>query len=73
MLTKQSIFLYSLNSRCPNSWGRSANFLDAGGQATTETMVKAFEIVLEDERVRVALVNIYGGVYSPLPTVQDRR
>lgn len=50
----------------------SANFLDAGGQATTETMVKAFEIVLEDERVRVVLVNIYGGVYSLLPTVQDR-
>ncbi|EYE99019.1 succinyl-CoA synthetase-like protein [Aspergillus ruber CBS 135680] len=33
-----------------------------GGQATTETMVKAFEIVLEDERVRVVLVNIYGGI-----------
>ncbi|OJJ87674.1 uncharacterized protein ASPGLDRAFT_42713 [Aspergillus glaucus CBS 516.65] len=25
-------------------------------------MVKAFEIVLEDERVRVVLVNIYGGI-----------
>lgn len=73
MLTKQSIFPYSLNSRCPNSWGEECEFLDAGGQTTTETMVKAFEIVLEDERVRVVLVNIYGGVYSPFPTVQDRR
>lgn len=41
--------------------GKSANFLDAGGQATTETMVKAFEIILKDERVKVILVNIYGG------------
>ncbi|KAF6787615.1 hypothetical protein CSOJ01_15195 [Colletotrichum sojae] len=42
--------------------GSSANFLDGGGQATRETMVKAFEIVLRDERVRVMLVNIYGGI-----------
>ncbi|KAJ5322387.1 succinate-CoA ligase [Penicillium brevicompactum] len=42
--------------------GKSANFLDAGGQATTETMVKAFEIILKDERVEVILVNIYGGI-----------
>jgi succinyl-CoA synthetase beta subunit len=46
--------------------GRSANFLDAGGQATTETMVKAFEIVLNDERVKVILVNIYGGMSSQI-------
>ncbi|KAF6824311.1 hypothetical protein CPLU01_10910 [Colletotrichum plurivorum] len=42
--------------------GSSANFLDGGGQATRETMVKAFEIVLRDERVRAVLVNIYGGI-----------
>lgn len=41
--------------------GKSANFLDAGGQATTETMVKAFEIILKDDRVKDILVNIYGG------------
>lgn len=41
--------------------GKSANFLDAGGQATTETMVKAFEIILKDDRVKVILVNTYGG------------
>ncbi|TKW51938.1 Succinyl-CoA ligase [GDP-forming] subunit beta, mitochondrial [Colletotrichum tanaceti] len=42
--------------------GAGANFLDAGGQATEETMVKAFEIVLRDERVKAILVNIYGGI-----------
>ncbi|WQF88425.1 Putative succinate--CoA synthetase, beta subunit, ATP-citrate lyase/succinyl-CoA ligase [Colletotrichum destructivum] len=42
--------------------GANANFLDAGGQATTETMVKAFEIILRDERVKAILVNIYGGI-----------
>lgn len=42
--------------------GASANFLDAGGQATKETMVNAFRIILKDERVKVILVNIYGGI-----------
>ncbi|KAK2033269.1 hypothetical protein LX32DRAFT_725271 [Colletotrichum zoysiae] len=42
--------------------GSSANFLDAGGQATKDTMVKAFEIILRDERVKAILVNIYGGI-----------
>ncbi|PWY93043.1 hypothetical protein BO94DRAFT_583284 [Aspergillus sclerotioniger CBS 115572] len=42
--------------------GKSANFLDAGGQATTETMVKAFQIVLADHWVKVIFVNIYGGI-----------
>ncbi|KAK1675107.1 hypothetical protein BDP55DRAFT_664621 [Colletotrichum godetiae] len=42
--------------------GASANFLDAGGQATKETMVKAFEIILRDQRVKTILVNIYGGI-----------
>lgn len=47
--------------------GASANFLDGGGQATRETMVKAFEIVLRDERVRAVLVNIYGGESGHFP------
>ncbi|KDN62895.1 putative CoA-ligase [Colletotrichum sublineola] len=42
--------------------GASANFLDAGGQATKDTMVKAFEIILSDERVKSIFVNIYGGI-----------
>ena len=41
--------------------GRCANFLDGGGQATKETMVKAFELILSDARVNTILVNIYGG------------
>ncbi|EGU84898.1 hypothetical protein FOXB_04591 [Fusarium oxysporum f. sp. conglutinans Fo5176] len=42
--------------------GASANFLDAGGQATKNTIQKAFEIILRDTRVKVILVNIYGGI-----------
>ncbi|EXL67964.1 hypothetical protein FOPG_15944 [Fusarium oxysporum f. sp. conglutinans race 2 54008] len=42
--------------------GSSANFLDAGGQATKQTMQKAIEIILRDQRVKVILVNIYGGI-----------
>lgn len=41
--------------------GASANFLDAGGQATKETMIKAFDIVLRDTRVKAIMVNVYGG------------
>ena len=41
--------------------GSSANFLDAGGQATKETMLEAFRIVLSNENVKVVLVNVYGG------------
>lgn len=42
--------------------GKSANFLDAGGKATTDTMLRAFDIILRDERVTAILVNIYGGL-----------
>ena len=41
--------------------GKCANFLDGGGQATKETMIKAFEMILSDVRVNTILVNIYGG------------
>ena len=44
--------------------GKCANFLDGGGQATKETMVKAFELILSDMRVNTILVNIYGGKFS---------
>ncbi|CAI6101341.1 unnamed protein product [Clonostachys chloroleuca] len=54
MATNDAIGLYG---------GRSANFLDAGGQATKETMLKAFGIIMRDERVRTIFVNIYGGKY----------
>ncbi|KAL7783621.1 hypothetical protein V8C37DRAFT_413667 [Trichoderma ceciliae] len=42
--------------------GTSANFLDAGGQATKETMIQALGIVMGDERVKAILINIYGGI-----------
>ncbi|KAF5972382.1 succinyl ligase subunit beta [Fusarium coicis] len=42
--------------------GSSANFLDAGGQATKETMLQAFKIIMSDKRVKAILVNIYGGI-----------
>lgn len=41
--------------------GKCANFLDAGGQATSSTMVKAFELLLSEKSVKTILVNIYGG------------
>lgn len=52
MATNDAIGLYG---------GTSANFLDAGGQATKETMLQAFAIIMQDERVKTILVNIYGG------------
>ncbi|KAH7131076.1 hypothetical protein EDB81DRAFT_807885 [Dactylonectria macrodidyma] len=50
------------NDAISDHGGASANFLDAGGQATKETMQKAFEIILRDERVKTILVNVYGGI-----------
>lgn len=50
------------NDAVSNAGGKSANFLDAGGQATKETMMEAFGIILRDERVKAILVNIYGGI-----------
>jgi succinyl-CoA synthetase beta subunit len=54
MATNDAVELYG---------GKSANFLDAGGQATKETMLGAFKIIMGDPRVKVILVNIYGGEY----------
>lgn len=42
--------------------GGAANFLDTGGQATTELLVSAFELILSNPKVRAILVNIYGGL-----------
>lgn len=42
--------------------GEPANFLDVGGGATTETVAKAFKIILDDNNVQVVLVNIFGGI-----------
>lgn len=42
--------------------GLAANFLDTGGKATSETVRRSFEIILQDDRVRVVFVNIFGGL-----------
>ena len=39
-----------------------ANFLDVGGGADTETVTKAFKIILSDAAVKGILVNIFGGI-----------
>jgi succinyl-CoA synthetase beta subunit len=49
------------NDAIAHHGGASANFLDTGGQATVDTMTKAFSIILGDQRVKAILVNIYGG------------
>jgi succinyl-CoA synthetase alpha subunit len=42
--------------------GQAANFLDTGGKATSETVKKSFQVILQDPRVKVIFVNIFGGL-----------
>ena len=42
--------------------GSAANFLDIGGGANADVMADALEVINTDERVRVILVNIFGGI-----------
>ena len=42
--------------------GEPANFLDVGGGATPEKIVKAFKLILMDKKVKVILVNIFAGI-----------
>ncbi len=42
--------------------GKPANFLDLGGGATTKKIKTALEIVLSNPQVKVAFVNILGGI-----------
>jgi succinyl-CoA synthetase beta subunit len=42
--------------------GEPANFLDIGGGASPERVVRAFRTVLADRNVRVILVNIFAGI-----------
>ncbi|MCI4445538.1 MAG: ADP-forming succinate--CoA ligase subunit beta [Candidatus Aminicenantes bacterium] len=42
--------------------GQPANFLDIGGGVTEEAVSKAFEILIKDDQVHSALVNIFGGI-----------
>ena len=42
--------------------GRPANFLDAGGGSKAEEVVTALEVLLSDKKVKVLLINIFGGI-----------
>ena len=42
--------------------GKPANFLDVGGGATPEKIVKAFRLITMDKKVKVILVNIFAGI-----------
>ncbi len=42
--------------------GEPANFLDVGGSVTPEGAIEAFKIILADDKVKAALVNIFGGI-----------
>jgi succinyl-CoA synthetase beta subunit len=42
--------------------GRPANFLDAGGGASAESMAEGIAFVLADPDVKVMLINIFGGI-----------
>jgi len=42
--------------------GRPANFLDVGGGANVDQVKTAFELLLEDRKVKAVLVNIFGGI-----------
>jgi succinyl-CoA synthetase beta subunit len=42
--------------------GEPANFLDVGGDASLEQVTQAFKIILSDPRVKVVLINIFGGI-----------
>lgn len=44
--------------------GDPANFLDVGGNVTTETAIEAFRIILSDAKVKGVLVNIFGGIVN---------
>lgn len=46
----------------PPHEGKCTNFLDTGGKATSETVKESFRLILEDQRVKVIFVNIFGGL-----------
>ena len=42
--------------------GEPANFLDVGGGTTAARVAEAFKLILSDAKVKVVLVNIFGGI-----------
>lgn len=44
--------------------GEPANFLDVGGGAKEEQVLKAFQIITSDSNVKAILVNVFGGIVN---------
>ena len=44
------------------SGGEPANFLDVGGTADADRVEVAFNLILQDPKVKAVLVNIFGGI-----------
>ncbi len=44
--------------------GTPANFLDVGGGASKEKVAEGFRIILSDPKVKVILINIFGGIMN---------
>ncbi len=42
--------------------GNPANFLDIGGSSNPVKVVEAMKLLLQDEKVKVVLINIFGGI-----------
>ena len=42
--------------------GSPANFLDVGGGASEQVVADAMNILLDDKRVKVVFINIFGGI-----------
>jgi len=42
--------------------GNPANFLDIGGSSNPLKVVEAMKLLLQDEKVKVVLINIFGGI-----------
>ncbi|MFA6241550.1 MAG: ADP-forming succinate--CoA ligase subunit beta [Candidatus Hydrogenedentales bacterium] len=42
--------------------GSPANFLDVGGSSNPKKVVTAFKMILKDPKVKVILINIFGGI-----------
>ena len=42
--------------------GNPANFLDVGGSSNPEKIIDAFKLILKDKKIKVVLINIFGGI-----------
>ena len=42
--------------------GQAANFLDVGGSSDSQKVLDAIRIILKNEKVKVILINIFGGI-----------